>query len=203
MKYIITIGREYGSGGREIGYKLAEKLGVKCYDKELLKEAAKESGLSEDLFYQNDEKHQGSFIYSLMMGAYSMSDSGRITPDVPLSQKIFMAQFEAIKKIASQGPCVLVGRCSDYVLRDKKNLISIFITGDMDTKEKRIAERLEVGEEKAKEIIIKTDKKRASYYNFNTDMKWGKASNYDLCINSSKVGIDKSVEIIAQYISLK
>lgn len=203
MKYIITIGREYGSGGKEIGLKLAEKLGVKCYDKELLSVASKQSGISEDLFYANDEKHQGSFIYSLMMGTYAMGEGGKIYPDLPLSQKIFLAQFDAIKEIAKKGPCVIVGRCADYVLRDRQNVIKIFITADKDFKVKRLSEKLSVGEAKAENIMIKMDKKRASYYNYNTESRWGKASNYDLCINSSKVGIDKTVELITKYIEIK
>lgn len=203
MKYIITIGREYGSGGKEIGIKLAEKLGVKCYDKELLALASKESGISEDLFYANDEKQQGSFIYSLMMGSYAMGEGGKIYPDLPLGHKIFLAQFDAIKKVADMGPCVIVGRCADYVLRERENIINVFITADMDFKVKRLSQSLSVGEAKATDIINKTDKKRASYYNFNTESRWGKARNYDICINSSKVGIDKTVELLLKYIELK
>lgn len=203
MKYIITIGREYGSGGKEIGQKLAEKIGVKCYDKELLSVASKESGIDENLFYANDEKQQGSFIYSLMMGTYAMGEGGKIYPELPLSHKMYIAQFDAIKKVADKGPCVLVGRCADYVLRERKNIINIFITADKEFKTKRLSERLSVGEAKAEDIMNKTDKKRANYYNFNTESRWGKAMNYDLCINSSKIGIDNTVNLIKNYIDLK
>jgi len=203
VKYIITIGREYGSGGKEIGLNLANKLGIKCYDKELLTVASKESGINEDLFYANDEKQQGSFIYSLMMGTYALGEGGKIYPDLPLSHKIYLAQFDAIKKVASEGPCVIVGRCADYVLREKENVINIFITADKEFKVKRLSQRLSVGEAKAEDVMNKTDKKRANYYNFNTESRWGKASNYDLCINSSKVGLDKTVTLIENYIELK
>lgn len=203
MKYIITIGREYGSGGKEIGSRLAQRLDIPFYDKELLAVAAKESGIAENLFYENDESQQGSFIYSLMMGTYALGEGGRIYPELPLNHKIFIAQFEAIKKIAAQGPCVLVGRCADYVLRDKKNIINIFICGDMECKKNRVAKRLNISPEKAEEKIKKTDKKRSNYYNYNTESRWGKASNYDLCINSSKVGIEKAVDLIENYINSK
>ncbi|MBQ8729651.1 MAG: cytidylate kinase-like family protein, partial [Lachnospiraceae bacterium] len=116
---VITIGREYGSGGREIGKKLAEKLGVKCYDRELLERAAKESGICEELFFNHDEKPTNSFLYSLVMDTYAFGHSANI--EMPLNQKVFLAQFDTIKKIAKEESCVIVGRCADYVLEDFEN----------------------------------------------------------------------------------
>lgn len=199
---IITIGRQYGSGGREIGQRLAEKLGIKCYDSELLSIASKESGLCEEVFKAHDEKPTNSFLYSLVMDTYHpYGSSGMI--DVPLSQKIFLAQFETIKSIAKKESCVFVGRCADYALQDDYNITSVFVTSDMDSKVKRICERHDVTPAKAKELIIKTDKKRASYYNYYTTKKWSNSSSYDLCVNSGDLGIDNVLELIYSYINLK
>lgn len=139
MNNIITIGRQYGSGGREIGRKVAEALDIPFYDKELIAYAAKQSGINEDLFYQNDETQPGSFIYSLVMGTYPLVEGNTIYPNLPMNHKVFLAQFEAIKEIAKKGPCVIVGRCADYVLQEHKNVINIFISADIEFRKKRIA----------------------------------------------------------------
>lgn len=201
--YVITIGREFGSGGREIGRILAEKLNIKCYDKELLALSAKESGLSEELFKFNDEKPTNSFLYSLVMDTYSMGYSSSSYMDVPMNQKIFMAQYDCIKKLAEQESCIIVGRCADYALKDMPGLVSVFISADMDFKVKRVTEMYGCDEEKAKDIINKTNKKRASYYNFYSNKKWADSRSYDLCINSSAVGIENSVDLIIQFMNLK
>lgn len=201
--YVITIGREFGSGGREIGRILAEKLNIKCYDKELLALSAKESGLSEELFKFNDEKPTNSFLYSLVMDTYSMGYSGSSYMDVPMNQKIFMAQYECIKKLAEQESCIIVGRCADYALKDMPGLVSVFISADMDFKIKRVIEMYGCGEDKAKDIINKTNKKRASYYNFYSNKKWADSRSYNLCINSSVVGIENAADLIIQFMNLK
>lgn len=201
--YIITIGREFGSGGREIGRILAEKLNIKCYDKELLALSAKESGLSEELFKFNDEKPTNSFLYSLVMDTYSMGYSSSSYMDVPMNQKIFMAQYDCIKKLAEQESCIIVGRCADYALKDMPGLVSVFISADMDFKVKRVTEMYGCDEEKAKDIINKTNKKRASYYNFYSNKKWADSRSYDLCINSSAVGIENAVDLIIHFMNLK
>lgn len=188
MKYVITIGREYGSGGRFIGKLVAEGLGIPFYDNELITEACKNSGLSETILETFDEKTDGFFSFS---GMYSY--------DMSLSQKVFLAQFDAIKKIAEENSCVIVGRCADYVLKDNPNLCSIFICAPMNEKVERVVEHYGVKREKAESTIIKKDKKRRGYYNYYTDLDWGKASNYDLCINS-KLGIDNCVKLIIQYV---
>ncbi len=203
MVSVITISREFGSGGREIGKKLSEKLGIPFYDKELLEIASKESGICRELFDRNDEAYTNSFLYSLVMGSYPMTADGRIEPEMPLNQKIFLAQFETIKSIAKQGPCVIVGRCADYVLKNERNVINFFITGNTAEKKRRILERYDIEKNKVEDFIKKTDKRRASYYNYYTDMKWGEARNFDMCINTSKTGIDNAVEIMASYIAIK
>ena len=137
---IITIGREFGSAGREIGYKVAKEFGIKLYDKEMLARAAKESGICEEIFESHDEKPTSSFLYSLVMDTYSMGYSGNTYTDMPINHKIFLAQFDTIKKMADEGPCVIIGRCADYALEDYPNVVSVFITGDEADKIKRISE---------------------------------------------------------------
>ncbi len=203
MNSVITISREFGSGGREIGKKLSEKLDIPFYDKELLELASKESGICRELFDRNDEAYTNSFLYSLVMGSYPVGSDGRISPEMPMNQRIFLAQFETIKNIAQQGPCVIVGRCADYVLKGEKNVINFFITGNTAEKKRRILERYDIEKNKVEDFIKKTDKRRASYYNYYTDMKWGEARNFDLCINTSKTGIDGAVEIMRSYIDIK
>ena len=200
---IITIGRQAGSGGKEIGQKVAEKLGVKCYDKELLALAAKESGLCEELFQSHDEKPTKSFLYSLVMDSYSFGYTSSGYMDMPINHKIFLAQFEAIKALADREPCVIVGRCADYALEDYPNRVSIFVTGDDKAKIKRLAERNNVTEAKAKEIMMKTDKERSSYYNYYSSKKWGDVRSYDLCVNSSVLGIEGTVDLIIYFANAK
>ena len=193
---IITIGRQFGSGGREIGKKLAERMGVPFYDKELLSEAAKQSGISKELFEQSDEKPTNSLLYALAMGS---SYANR----PPLNHTIFMAQFETIKKIAQNGPCVIVGRCADYSLRHMKNVVNVFIHASMEYRMDRAVRLYDVPEKHAKGVLARTDKQRASYYNFYTDQEWDDMRNYDLALDSSKIGADGAVEVILQYAEMK
>ena len=199
MNTIITIGRQFGSGGREIGEKLAEKYGIKFYDKELLKRAAKESGICPELFENNDEKPTSSFLYNLVSDTYAFGYSSPYV-EMPLSHKVFLAQFDTIKKIASEGPCVIVGRCADYALADCENCIHLFIYADEETRTKRVMEKYQLSEYKAQEMINKKDKQRQSYYNYYSSKKWGRADSYDLCINSSILGVDGTVKLIIQYV---
>ena len=160
---VITIGREFGSGGHEIGMKLAEKLGIKCYDKELLELAAKESGLCEELFASQDEKPTNSFLYSLVMDTYSLGYTNSYV-DMPINHKVFLAQFDAIKKLAERESCVIVGRCADYALEEFDNVLSVFIHADMDARIRRIARIYDLTDAKAKDLIKKTDKRRYCSY---------------------------------------
>lgn len=200
---IITIGRQYGSGGHLIGEKIAEKLGIQLYDQEMLKRAAKDSGLCEELFEAHDEKPTNSFLYSLVMDTYSLGFSSTGFAEMPINHKIFLAQFDAIKKIASEGPCVLVGRCADYALEEFDNVVNIFIYADLDKRIRRVAREFDITDAKAKELITKTDKKRASYYNYYTNKEWGDAKSYDLCLNSAKLGIEGTVRAILDYVALR
>ncbi|MGI6010363.1 MAG: AAA family ATPase [Ruminococcus sp.] len=198
---IITISRQYGSGGREIGKKLAEELDIPFYDKELLSRAAKESGICEELFENHDEKPTNSFLYSLVMDTYSFGYTSSSFTDMPINQKIFLAQFNAIKSIANEGPCVIVGRCADYALEEYNNCISVFIYSSMKSRIRRIAGKYDLTDAKAKDRITKTDKKRASYYNYYSNKKWGDASSYHLCVDSGRFGIDGTISLIKQAIA--
>ena len=200
---IITIGRECGSGGRHIGQALAEKLGVKCYDKELLNLAAKESGLCKELFETHDEKPTSSFLYSLVMDTYSLGYTNSAYMDMPINHKIFLAQFDTIKNLADKESCVIIGRCADYALADYPNVVSVFITADEDVKIKTLMERHKITESQAKDLMIKTDKKRSSYYNYYSSKRWGDSKSYDLCINSSKIGYDGVVKMIQDFVEIK
>lgn len=200
---IITIGRQFGSAGREIGQKIAEDLEIKLYDKEMLARAAKESGICEEIFETHDEKPTNSFLYSLVMDTYSMGYSGNTYTDMPINHKVFLAQFDAIKKIADEGPCILVGRCADYALESYNNVVSVFIHADLDSRIRRIARIYDLPDNKAKDMILKADKKRASYYNYYTNKKWSDAESYELCLNSGELGVNGTAEVIEQYIALK
>lgn len=202
-KTIITIGRQYGSAGHEIGEKVASALGVKLYDKEMLKRAAKESGFCEEIFETHDEKPTSSFLYSLVMDTYSLGYSAGSYADMPINHKIFLAQFDAIKKIADEGSCVMVGRCADYALEDYANVVNVFIYADLNQRIRRVARKYDLTDAKAKDVIIKTDKKRASYYNYYTNKEWGNAKSYDLCLNSAKLGVDGTVKAILEYVKLR
>lgn len=197
---IYTIGREFGSYGKQAGEKLAERLGIAIYDKELLQKAAKESGFCEEIFENHDERPTNSFLYSLVMDTYSAgSYSAAPFMDMPLNHKVFLAQFDAIKKIAENESCVIVGRCADYALADNPKCLNIFIRAEMDDRAKQISKRLDITEAKAKDMCIKQDKQRASYYNYYTSKKWGDARSYDLCLNTSKISVDDCVDVILEY----
>lgn len=197
---VITIGRQTGSGGRDVGKLLAKELGIKCYDKELLDRAAKDSGICHELFEHHDEKPTNSFLYSLVMDTYSVSGySAAPFLDMPLNHKVFLAQFETIKKIAEKESCVIVGRCADYALSDNPDCINIFIHADLDVRIKNVSRNLNITENKARDIINKTDKQRASYYNYYTSKKWGDSKSYNLSLDAGKLGTDNCVEMILKF----
>lgn len=198
---VITVGRQYGSGGREIGTMLAEKLGFAYYDDLLLKEAAKESGLCEELFRSFDERPK-SFLYSVAMDPYSFS-MNHVTPKGSIEQQIYLATYDTIKKLAEKGSCVLIGRCADYALKDRDDVINLFITAPLENRIARVARRNGISEDEARERIKKTDKSRASYYNYYSSKDWGDAKSYDLCIDSSLLGIEGTVELLEKLICIK
>ena len=202
-KILISIGRESGSGGRRIGLKLAEVLGIKCYDKELIAEAAKHSGLCEEILETNDEVPSRSFLYSLVMDTYSLGYHAAGHVDMPMEQKVFLAQYNTIKKLAEEDSGVFVGRCADYALQDDPHLISIFIMADYDDKVAHVMETYELTEDKAKDYIAKKDKRRSSYYNYYSNKRWGEAQSYDLCLNRSKLGFDGTVQAIIDFVKIR
>lgn len=203
MNTIITIGRQFGSGGKEIAEKLGENLQIPVYDKEMLAVAAKDSGICQELFESHDEKPTNSFLYSLVMDTYSMGYSPNAYMDMPINHKVFLAQFDAIKKLANEGPCILVGRCADYALDSYDNCLSVFIHANLDARIRRIARMYDLTDAKAKDMIVKTDKKRATYYNYYTNKKWGAAESYELCLDSSKLGITGTTEAILSFLNLR
>ena len=202
-KYVITIGRQFGSGGRAIGQKLAEKLNIPFYDKELISMAAKESGIHPEVFKNVDETAANSLLYSLSMGMDSFGNGPLAMGDLPINDKLYILQHQIIKDLAQEGPCVFVGRCADYVLKDNPHCINIFIHADMEYRKKRAVVVHNIEERRAEIIINKTDKTRANYYSFYSGQKWGVTQNYDLCINSAKLSDEQIVDLICTYVKLK
>lgn len=202
MKHIIiNIGRQLGSGGHDIGRMLALDFQAKYYDRELLNLAAKESGLSEKIFEQNDEK-KGFFRGLLNLGSPHVS-SGRVYNSGVSQESLFQFQSEAIKKAANEGSCVFVGRCADYVLRNLPNTVSVFVTASMDYRVQQVMNKRHLDEDAARKFIEQGESERATYYNYYTGKKWGAAESYDLCIDSSVLGLVETEKIIAQFIKKK
>lgn len=191
---IITIGRQFGSGGKCVAEVLGRKLGIPVYDQELIMKAAQESGFSAEFFEQSDEKRRFFSLSSIFATAYSsetenyMSDKG-----------LFRIQCETIRNIAAQGPAVIVGRCSDYVLRDMENKLDVFLTSPLEKRAARVAERQGIDFAKAMETVEREDRNREEYYNYYTFGNWGVASNYDLCIDSDKLGDEGTADMIIEF----
>lgn len=192
---IITVGRQHGSNGHDIARLLAEELNMKCYDKEIVDEAANHSDFSRDLIDAFDEKRMSAFI--LHAGGYGLNENFR------LNMQVVSAQFEAMRNIAEKGNCIFVGRCADYILRDHDDLISVFILGDMDERLKCLERRQGLDEVEARKKIKEVDKDRSSFYRYYSDQTWGDAQNYDMCINSSKLGVEGTVQVILDYIKAR
>ncbi|MBE6777902.1 MAG: cytidylate kinase-like family protein [Ruminococcaceae bacterium] len=199
---IITIGRQCGSGGHEVGKKLAAKLGVPFYDKELLRLAAEQSGLAPENFDMYDEVPTSSLLYSLSLGNYGMA-MGQY--DMPIHQKIFLAQFDTIQKLADKGEsCVIIGRCADYALAKREQVINVFLRADPKARVERLVQQYaDLNAKKAADQMVKTDKRRAAYHNFYADTRWGSPDSYDLMIDCLKTGIDETVELLATYAALR
>ena len=196
-KLIITIARQYGSGGREIGEKIAAALGIPLYDKEIIKDVAAQGDLHVDVIKKSEETAANSLLYTLAMGSNVFGASMAFGYKMPLNDKLFILQSDIIKGYAKEGSCVIIGRCADYVLRDESNILRIFVFGDLDHRKERVMQRHpDVTSAQVVDIINKTDKRRSSYYNFYTGQKWGKFDNYDLTVNSSTLGIDGVVSSI-------
>ena len=193
---IITIGREYGSGGRQIGQALAERLGISYYDKEIISLAAKKSGLSDEFIANNEQRVRSGLMHSFAASAPYQTGffAGQY---LPLAENIFISQAQVIRDIASRESAVIVGRCADYILAGRENTINVFIHAPMEARVKRIMALHNLDEAAAIKEITTSDKERGNHYFRYTDMKWGKAQNYDVCINSALMGVEKTVEMLA------
>lgn len=199
---IITIGRQFGSGGHEIAKGVADALAIPFYDKEIIVEAAKKSGMNENLFKNAEERTTSSFLYSVALGTYTAMPSLAGMPLMNMNETIFQIQSKVIKDFAAQGSCVFVGRCADYVLRELPACYRVFVYADLPSRMERVQRLYNLDADKAENMIVKTDKKRGSFYNYYTGQRWNAVENYDLCVSSGRLGISGSVEMILSYIRL-
>lgn len=205
MDKIITISRQYASGGREIGQKLAELFDIPFYDNELITQAAKASGFAESIFERAEEKATNSLLYSIAMGmnAYNSREFGFLGyNNMSLDDRIFIAQSDIIRKVAKEGPCVIIGRCADYILREQPNVVNIFVHAGMDFRIHRATSQYGLAVEKAAENIMKRDKRRANYHNYHSDEKWGNINNYDLAVKTDFGGVDHAVQCIKAFVEI-
>ena len=202
---IITVSRQFGSGGRIIGEKLAAQLGIPFFDKSIIQMASKESGLSPEFIEHSEERASSSFLYNLATSIYSNTSMYAMQYDTPVNDKAFYAQASVIHDLAEKGPCVIVGRCADYILREEDRLVRLFIRGELPDKIKRIKTKYELNlsESEVQDKIKKVDKSRANYYKYYTGEVWGNISNYDLVINSSFTGVDCAVALIRTMLKEK
>ncbi len=199
---IITISREFGSGGREIGEKLAGELSLPYYDKTIIQLAADRSGLSESFIEQSESKVSTSFLFNIAAAAYSNTKYS-LQYDTPVNDKAFFAQASVVRDLAAQSSCIIIGRCADYILREEPNLVKVFIRGDIKDRQKRITEIYEMPEEGIVERVRKIDKSRANYHKYYTGETWGDIHNYDIVLNSSFTGIDGAVQVLKKLLNEK
>ena len=203
MLPVITISRQYGSGGHEVGEKVAQKLNLPFYDKALIAMAAKKSGLSEEVFADADEKATSSLLYSMVMGSYAFGARVPGINEMPINDKLFIIQSDIIKKAAAEGPCVIVGRCADYILREKKNLLTVVLHAPMEYRVKRVmTDQSITNPTLAEKTIKKQDKARADYYNFFTHKKWGDAGSAMLSVDTSMLDTDGIAALIADAVTM-
>lgn len=198
MKKVITIAREFGSGGRYIGQLAAQKLGYKFYDKELILLMAKESGLSDKFIEESGEKITSSLLFNVAMGGIYLNNS--YNNMMPLSDKIFVVQSKIINRIADEGPCVIVGRCADYILKERDDCLNVFIHCPMEDKIERAVKYYDMPEKNIEKEIRKKNKVRASHYNYYTGVEWGIAKNYDITLNSGTIGAQSCADIICNLV---
>lgn len=203
-RYVVTIGRQMGSGGRRLGRLIADRLGINFYDRELLMQAAAASGLSPEFFEQNDERRPsfigGLFSFNMGLSPVTWFDGGSTGND----DALYKAQCDFIHRIAAEGPCVIVGRSADYVLRDMPNVVNIFIHADIDDCVKRMMSRdCDKTEQQTRAYAEKVNKLRANFYNFYTDKRWGDAASYDLTFNSSKMSLERIADLVVEYLHIR
>lgn len=200
MDKVITITRQYGSGGREIGRKLAEAFEIPFYDNEIISRAAKESGFAEAAFERAEDKATNSLLYSIAMGMNVFSSQEIGFSGLSLDDRIFLAQSNVIRRVAKEGPCVIVGKCADYILKDKENVVNLFISASVDFRIRRSIEVDSLPEVKAAEIVLKKDKSRANYYKYHSGERWDNVLNYDMAIRSDLCGIDGTAACLKAYL---
>lgn len=202
-KYVITIARHYGSGGRTIGKQLAKELGINFYDREILRMASDESGISEGLFGEADEQLKNSPLKRIIKNIYE----GQLIPpdseDFSSDDNLFNYQAKVIRELADTESCVIIGRCADFVLKDRKNVISVFVHADKEFSLEKAKERIGLSDKEVEKYIAKTDRNRADYYKYHTGQEWNDARNYDLCLDSSKLGFEGCVEEIKSYMKIR
>ena len=203
MNTIITIGRQFGSAGREIGEKVAAHFGIPCYDKELLSRAAKESGFCEEMIESHDERPTNSFLYNLVMDTYSFGYNTASFVDMPISQKVFLAQFDTIKKIASEGPCVIVGRCADFILKDYPNVLKLYVHAPLEHCIETVTNLGICPHKQAKNYIQTIDKRRSAYYHYFTGQDWKDADHYDLCLNTANLSNVQCINLVKAYLQIQ
>lgn len=203
-KFVINIGRQLGSGGREIGEKLAADLGISYYDKELIELASQESGLCKEFFEKADEKTSQTLIGGLFGMRFPFITEGAMPYSNCLSNDaLFKIQSDVIRKLANEKSCLFVGRCADYILREHPRCVNVFISASPEDRIERVMRRRQISQDEAEELIEKIDKKRSSYYNYYSYNTWGAAATYHLCIDSSALGIEETVEVIKEFASKK
>ena len=200
MNTIITIGRQYGSGGRKIGMELAQRYGIPFYDKELLKATAEKSGLCDKIMENFDERPK-SLLYSIALDSYFSLPGGGAGDS--LEHQVYLAMFNTIRHLADEGPCVIIGRCADYALAGRDNVLSVFVHAPLDMRIKTVMARHDLTEDKARARIAKTDKRRAAYYEYYSTQRWGDVNSYDYCLDSSVLGIHGTVDLIGQIVAMK
>ena len=201
-KKIITISRQYGSGGRYVGQKLSQKLGIPCYDEKLIDMVAKESGFAQDFVAEKGERMTGSLLFNIASSLSFANNVFSTNNGVTLQDEIYFTQNRIIKELADKGPCVIVGRCADYILREREDCLNVFIFADNESKIERAEKYFNITREEAPAVLKKKDKARANHYKYYTDQEWGMASNYDLCLNSGLIGIEGCVKAIQQVLEL-
>ena len=201
-KKIVTISRQYGSGGRYIGENLAKAMGVPCYDEKLIDMVAKESGFAQSFVAEKGERMTGSLLFNIASSLSFANNVFSTNNGVTLQDEIYFTQNRIIKELADKGPCVIVGRCADYILREREDCLNVFIHADEESKIERAEKYFHITREEAPAILKKKDKARANHYKYYTDQEWGMASNYDLCLNSGLIGIEGCVKAIQQVLEL-
>ncbi len=199
---IITITRQYGSGGHDIGKLLSERLGIPFYDKELISLAAKKSGVSPEVFAQADERMSNSLLYTLSTGLYNYGNGFSAMGDLPMNDRLYILQHKIIKEKAEKEVFVVVGRCADYILKEYDNVVRVFVYADLDVRARRAVERQDIEASRARQAVYKVDKNRANYYSFYSGQKWGAPENYDLCLNSTKLSVEQAADLIIDYLKI-